>query len=92
MRQNKRREQKSDSTKLDFALGRQWVLVMVMITFKKLRERELAPVKVETLADAGALHLVSPRLEALQCKPTKTDRREVRLADGSRNIAITNTQ
>jgi len=45
---------------------------------------ELAPVEIEALADTGAIHLCIPEYIAVQLKLEEFDRRQVTLADGSR--------
>jgi len=45
---------------------------------------ELAPVEIDALADTEAIHLCIPEHIAVQLKLEEFDRREVTLADGSR--------
>jgi len=45
---------------------------------------ELAPVEVDALADTGSVHLCIPEHIAIQLSLEEVDRREVTLADGSR--------
>jgi clan AA aspartic protease len=45
---------------------------------------ELAPVEVDALADTGSVHLCIPEHIAIQLNLEEFDRREVTLADGSR--------
>ena len=45
---------------------------------------ELAPVEIDALADTGAIHLCIPEHIAVQLKLEEFDRRQVTLADGSR--------
>jgi clan AA aspartic protease len=45
---------------------------------------ELAPIEVDALADTGSVHLCIPEHVAIQLSLEKVDRREVTLADGSR--------
>ena len=47
---------------------------------------ELAPIEVDALADTGAIHLCIPEHVAVQLKLEESDRREVTLADGSRQL------
>jgi len=47
---------------------------------------DLAPVEVDALADTGAVHLYIPEHIALQLELEEFDRREVALADGSRQV------
>ena len=46
----------------------------------------MAPVECEALADTGALHLCIPQHVALQLDLTEQEKREVTLADGSRQL------
>src|SRR5436853_730604 len=47
---------------------------------------ELAPFEVDALADTGAIHLCIPEHIAVALKLEESDRREVTLADGSRQL------
>lgn len=50
------------------------------------RNRELAPVEVEALADTGAVHLCIPQHIQIQLALEEIDKKEVTLADGSRRL------
>ena len=45
---------------------------------------ELKPVEVEALADTGSIHLCIPAHVQIQLELEESDRKEVTLADGSR--------
>src|SRR5262249_28753964 len=47
---------------------------------------ELAPIEVDALADTGAIHLCIPEHIAVQLRLEESDRREVTLANGSRQL------
>jgi clan AA aspartic protease len=47
---------------------------------------DLAPVEVDALADTGSVHLCIPGHVAIQLKLEEFDRREITLADGSRQV------
>lgn len=57
------------------------------ITLTNPRLRELAPVKVNALADSGAIMLCIPQHIALQLKLETLEHRDVTLADG-REISV----
>jgi clan AA aspartic protease len=54
------------------------------VTLTNPRWPELEPVEVDALADTGSVHLCIPEHIALQLRLEEFDRREVVLADGSR--------
>lgn len=56
------------------------------LTLSNPTDPSLAPLECVALADTGAMHLCVPQHVALQLGLTETDRREVTLADGSRNV------
>ena len=56
------------------------------VTLENPRDRSLAPVEVEALADTGAVHLCIPVHIQLQLKLEEIDRKEVTLADGRRQL------
>ena len=49
-------------------------------------DRSLSPLETAALADTGALHLCIPAHIQIQLKLTEIDRKEVILADGSRQL------
>ena len=61
-------------------------LAHARITLTNPRLPDLAPVEIEALADTGAVHLCIPEHVALQLKLEELGRREVMLADGSRQL------
>ena len=61
-------------------------LAHARVTLANPRLPELAPVEVDALADTGAVHLRIPQHIALQLQLEEFDRREVALADGSRQV------
>jgi clan AA aspartic protease len=61
-------------------------LARARVTLTNPRLPELGPVEVDALADTGAVHLCIPEHVALQLKLEEFDRREVTLADGSRQV------
>jgi clan AA aspartic protease len=59
-------------------------LVNAKLILKNPRRPDLQPVEVDALADSGAVHLcISPHIQ-LQLDLEEIDRKEVTLADGSR--------
>jgi len=50
------------------------------------RRPELAPVEVDALADAGALHLCIPQHVAIQLQLEELEKREITIADGSKRL------
>src|SRR6266508_825144 len=61
-------------------------LAHARVTLSNPRLPDLAPVEVDALADTGAVHLYIPEHIALQLELEEFDRREVALADGSRQV------
>jgi clan AA aspartic protease len=57
-----------------------------MITLRNPRFPEQEPLRVEALADAGAVHLCVPEHVAVQLRLEECDRKEVTIADGSRGV------
>jgi len=62
-------------------------LAYARVTLANPRRPELTAVEVDALADTGAVHLCIPEHVALQLQLDELDRREVTLADGSRQVA-----
>lgn len=61
-------------------------LVRTRLMLSNPREDALAAIEVEALVDTGALHLCLPRHVALQLGLAELEKREVTLADGSKNL------
>lgn len=61
-------------------------LVNAELTLRNPRQPELSPVKVEALADTGALHLCLPEHVRIQLELEEIDKKEVTLADDSRKL------
>ena len=61
-------------------------LTTAIIELSNPREPGLQAITVEALADTGALHLCIPNHVALQLKLTEVDKKEVTLADGSKQL------
>ena len=61
-------------------------LVNANIQLRNARTPALEPVEVEALADSGAEHLCIPEHIRLQLKLEALDRKEVTLADGSKQL------
>jgi clan AA aspartic protease len=61
-------------------------LVNAEVTLRNPRRPELAPVKVEALADSGALHLCLPEHVRIQLELEDIDKKEATLADESRKL------
>jgi clan AA aspartic protease len=61
-------------------------LARARMTLANPRFPDLAPIEVDALADTGAVHLCIPQHIALQLQLEEFDRREVALADGSRQL------
>lgn len=59
---------------------------MGQFTLRNPRRSELAAVKVEALADSGALHLCLPEHVQIQLELDEIDKKEVTLADDSRKL------
>ena len=58
-------------------------LVNAQITLRNPRRPELAPVKVDALADSGSLHLCIPDHVRIQLELEEIDKKEATLADDS---------
>ena len=56
------------------------------VRLRNPRLLELTPVEVNALADSGALHLCIPEHVRIQLKLEEIDRKEVTLADGSKQL------
>ena len=61
-------------------------LVNAEITLRNPRKPELAPVKVEALADSGSVHLCIPDQVRIQLELEEIDKKEATLADDSRKL------
>ena len=61
-------------------------LVYTELTLRNPLDPTLSPLTVKALADSGALHLYVPKHVALQLKLDEVDRREVTLADGTKQL------
>ena len=61
-------------------------LVYTELTLRNPLDPTLSPLTVKALADTGALHLCVPKHVALQLKLDEVDRREVTLADGTKQL------
>ena len=61
-------------------------LVNAEITLRNPRRPELAPVKVEALADSGSVHLCIPDHVRIQLDLEEIDKKEATLADDSRQL------
>ena len=59
-------------------------LINEILILKNPRKPELKPVEVEALADTGSIHLCIPAHVQIQLELEESDRKEVTLADGSR--------
>jgi clan AA aspartic protease len=57
-------------------------LVRTTLQLRNPSKPELAPIRVDALADTGALHLCIPQHVALQLQLEELERREVTFADG----------
>jgi len=57
------------------------------LTLANPLRRELLPVEAVALADTGAVHLCIPEHVAIQLELSEQEKREVTLADGSRQLA-----
>ena len=56
------------------------------LTISNARNPDLVPLKVRAMADTGALHLCIPQHVAMQLQLETLEKREVTLADGSRQF------
>lgn len=61
-------------------------LVFNEIQLGNPRKNNLQPIKVEALADSGAVHLCIPEHIKIQLQLEEVDRKEVTLADGSKKL------
>lgn len=61
-------------------------LVNAEITLRNPRKPELAPVKVEALADSGSVHLCIPDHVRIQLELEEIDKKEATRADDSRKL------
>jgi clan AA aspartic protease len=61
-------------------------LVVGKIILKNPRKPKLAPLEVEVLADSGPVHLCIPAHVQMQLQLEQIDKKEVRLADGTRKL------
>jgi clan AA aspartic protease len=61
-------------------------LVHAKITLANPVRPELSPIEVEAMADSGAVHLCIPEHLRIQLQLEEIDRKEVILADGSRQL------
>jgi clan AA aspartic protease len=61
-------------------------LVFSEIQLKNPSKSDLQPIKVEALADSGAVHLCIPEHIKIQLQLEEVDKKEVTLADGSRKL------
>ena len=61
-------------------------LVNADVTLRNPRKPELAPVKVEALADSGSVHLCIPDHVRIQLELEEIDKKEATLADDSRRL------
>lgn len=60
--------------------------VNAMVSLANPRNRALQPVDVDALADSGAVHLCIPPHVQIQLQLEEISRKEVTLADGSRQL------
>lgn len=61
--------------------------VVSKITLSNPSDATVSPLTVDALADTGAVHLCIPEHLRIQLKLKELDRKEVTLADGSRQVA-----
>jgi clan AA aspartic protease len=61
-------------------------LVNATVLLKNPRKPELNPIEVDALADSGAVHLCIPEHIRIQLELDEIDKKEVILADGSRQL------
>ncbi len=61
-------------------------LVFSKIQLRNPSKSELNPIEIEALADSGAIHLSIPEHIKIQLQLNEVDRKEVILADGSRQL------
>lgn len=61
-------------------------LVFSEIQLRNPSKSDLQPIKVDALADSGAVHLCIPEHIKIQLQLEEVDKKEVTLADGSRKL------
>lgn len=61
-------------------------LVSATVLLKNPRKLERNPIEVDALADSGAVHLCIPEYVRIQLELDEIDKKEVILADGSRQL------
>jgi clan AA aspartic protease len=61
-------------------------LIKAKLTLANPRNRQLAPIEVQALADSGALHLCIPEHISLQLELEELYKREVTTADGKKQL------
>ncbi len=61
-------------------------LVFGQIQLRNPSKQELNSIKIDALADSGAVHLCIPEHIKIQLQLEEVDRKEVTLADGSRQL------
>ena len=61
-------------------------LIFCKIQLRNPSKNELNPIEVEALADSDAVHLCIPEHIKIQLQLEEVDRKEVILADGSRQL------
>ncbi len=63
-------------------------LITVKILLKNPKEDALEPIEIDSLLDTGAVHLCIPEHVQLQLKLEEIAKKEVTLADGSRQLVL----
>jgi len=61
-------------------------LATAKIILENPKDQTLEPIEVDALADSGAVHLCIPEHIRIQLKLKKIDKKEVILADGSKEV------
>jgi len=61
-------------------------LATAKIVLENPKDKSLKPIEVNTLADSGAVHLFIPEHIRIQLKLEEIDKKEVILADGSKEV------
>jgi len=61
-------------------------LATAKIILENPKDQTLEPIEVDALADSGAVHLCIPEHIRIQLKLEKVDKKEVILADGSKEV------
>ena len=61
-------------------------LAYAELTIANARKLELLPLQIRAMADTGALHLCIPQHVAMQLQLEELEKREVTLADGSKQF------